>query len=232
MRRPGAVEPDVADCGRDGLHVPPSAVRAGQGLSTKPPKSPSSKRIPAAILRRLARLGLRLHPFLLVREGIEPRRADRPDGRFQFGPVTADDIDELLRLEPKPARDVLERWFAEGKRCHGVRDGAKLVAKTWSDLAEFNYPPLYRKLEADEAYLYAAYIDPDYRGHNLAPFMRAECHAVLREMGRTRLWSYTDYYNAPARRFKAKLGAVDAALCLHVDLFGQWSKTLTLRHYQ
>lgn len=185
-----------------------------------------------AVLRRLARLGLRLHPFLLVREGGELRHPRRPDERFRFGPVTADDIDELLRMEPRPARDVLERWFTEGKRCHGVRDGTKLVAKTWSDLAEFNYPPAYRKLGADEAYLFAAYIDPPYRGHNLAPFMRAECYTVLRAMGRTRLWSYTDYYNAPARRFKSKLGAVDEALCLHVELFGKWSKSLTLRQYR
>jgi len=184
------------------------------------------------MFRRLARLGLRLHPFLLVREGGEPRRPDRPDERFQFGPVTADDIDELLRMEPRPARDVLERRFAEGKLCHGVRDGSRLVAKTWSDLADFNYPPAYRRLEADEAYLFAAYIDPACRGHNLAPFMRAECYAVLRAMGRTRLWSYTDYYNAPARRFKTKLGAVDEALCLHIDLFDRWSKTLTLRRYR
>lgn len=232
MRHPGAVKPDVADCDRHGLYLHRPAERAGWSLSTKRPKSPLSKRILPAILRRLALLGLRLRPFLLVREGVEQRRPDRSGERFQFGPVTADDIDELLRLESKPARDALERWFAEGKLCHGVRDGAKLVAKTWSDLAEFNYPPAYRRLEVDEAYLFAAYIDPAYRGHNLAPFMRALCYAELRALGRTRLWSYTDYYNASARRFKTKLGAVDEALCLHIDLFGKWSKTLTLRHYR
>lgn len=160
------------------------------------------------------------------------RPPQRPADRLRFGPVTAADIDGLLRMEPRPARPELERRFAEGMLCYGVRDGATLVAKTCCDLAEFNYPPARRKLESDEAYLFAAYIDPDYRGHNLAPYMRAECYEALRAMGRTRLWSYTDYYNTPARRFKAKLGAVEEALCLHVELFGRWSRTLTLRRYR
>ena len=61
--------------------------------------------------------------------------------------------------------------------------------------------------------------------------MRAKGYAALRKMGRSRFYSYTDFLNTPARRFKLKLGARNLALRLHLGLFGKWSKTVTLRRY-
>lgn len=189
------------------------------------------KRILPAILRRLRRIGIRIDPFFTVREGETPVNFDQTHDDFSFGFLTAANIDELVRFEPGTERDKLHNWFREGKLCYGVRNASPLVAKMWCDLKEFNFPPNYRKLENDEVYLFAAYVHPDYRGQNLAPLMRTACYASLREMGHTRIYSYTDYFNTAARRFKAKLGARDEALRLHVDLLGKWSKTLTLRRY-
>jgi hypothetical protein len=62
--------------------------------------------------------------------------------------------------------------------------------------------------------------------------MRVACCEALHAMGRTRIWSYTEYYNHAARRYKAKLGARDEALRLHLDLFGRWSTTATLWRYR
>jgi hypothetical protein len=101
----------------------------------------------------------------------------------------------------------------------------------WCDLDAFSYPPNYRKLEPDEVYLFAAVVDRAHRGEGLAPLMRAECYNALRKKGRSRFCSYTDYFNTPARHFKAKLGAREELLRLHVELFGKWSKTVTLSRY-
>lgn len=176
-------------------------------------------------------IGIRIHPFLTVREGETPVNLDQTHDAFSFGFLTAADIEELVRFEPGPGRDRFLKLFREGKLCYGVRDGSPVVAKMWCDLKEFNFAPNYRKLADDEVYIFGAYVHPDYRGENLAPVMRAACYASLRKMGRTRFYSFTDYFNSAARRFKAKLGARDEALRLHIDLFGKWSKTLTLRRY-
>ena len=61
--------------------------------------------------------------------------------------------------------------------------------------------------------------------------MRAAGYSALREMGRNKFYSYTDFFNTAARRFKLKLGARNEARRVHLELFGKWSKTLTLRQY-
>jgi GNAT superfamily N-acetyltransferase len=207
------------------------AKRSALRVNTAPSRPPARARVVPAILARLRHAGISLRPFLLVREGgrIPPPLA--ANGRFRFGLLTRADVDDLIRLEPHAERAQLCRWLEEGKLCYGMHDGARLIAKTWCDLDAFSYPPAHRTLDPDEAYLFAAYIDPDYRGHNLAPALRSACYAALRAQGRTRLSSYTDYFNQPARRFKQKLGAVEEQLCLHIDLFGKWSRTITLKRY-
>jgi hypothetical protein len=195
---------------------------------------PLWRRVVLGILERLKRVGVTLHPFLTVLEGESgPAQGASGDARhtFRFGFLTEADIDDLVRLEPGVEAAPLREWFRQGRLCFGAKEGRRLIAKMWCDLEAFHYPPNYRRLESDEAYLYAAYADPDYRGQNLVPLMRVRGYAALRELGRERFYSYTDYFNASARRFKAKLGARNEALRLYIELFGFWRKTLTLRRY-
>jgi len=169
--------------------------------------------------------------FITVREGETPVVIAQPPEAFHLAFLTAEDVEDLIRLEPGTDRQQLIAWFREGKLCYGVWDKSRLIAKMWFDLDTFNYPPNYRRLAADEVYLYAAFADPDYRGQGLAPLMRAAGYSSLREMDRSKFYSYTDFFNTAARHFKVKLGARDEALRLHLELFGKWSKTFTLRRY-
>ena len=188
-------------------------------------------RLLSALLRRMTWIGIRIDLFITVREAETPVEIAQPPDAYNFSYLTAADVDDLIRLEPGADRERLNTWFREGKLCYGVRDSSRLVAKMWCDLDEFSYQPNYRKLVADEVYLYAAFADPEYRGHGLAPQMRAAVYASLREMGYKKFYSYTDFFNTAARRFKAKLGAQEEALRIHLDLFEKWSTTLTLRRY-
>ena len=193
---------------------------------------PLRQRLLPGILRRLRQAGVRIEPFVTVREGVvHLELPDAPD-TYHFGFLTSADTEDLLSLEAGASHDEITRWFGDGKLCYGVRDGSRLIAKMWCDLDEFSYPPNYRRLEPDEVYLFAAYTDPAHRGDGLAPLMRAEGYAALRKKGRSRFYSYTDYFNTPARRFKAKLGAREELLRLHIDVLGKWSKTVTLKRCQ
>ena len=178
----------------------------------------------------LARVGIKVHPFFVVREGADVATM-APDPRFDCGFVGIDDIPELVRVGPAvDAVKYVER-LRRGLLCYAVKDGNRIVATMWCDLDEFNFQPNYRHLERREAYLFGAYTDPSYRGQNLAPLMRLSCYAALRAIGRDTFFSYTDYSNAAARRFKQKLGAVDESLRVHVNAFERFSRTFTLREY-
>ena len=183
------------------------------------------------VLRRLRHVGIQTELFLVVREGQRATAILQSDGELACGFLTSEDVPALVALEPGTDPEKCRAWFAEGKMCFGARQDNKLVAKMWCDLESFNYPPCFRRLARDEAYLFAAYADPHARGRNIAPIMRERCYVALRAMGRQRFYSYTDFFNVPARRFKAKLGAVDESLKMHVLLFGRWSATWTLRRY-
>ena len=151
------------------------------------------------------------------------------ESEFVFAEITEANIKELVELEPETiAEKHLER-FRQGKLCFGLWHGPRLVAKAWCDVDEINSPWGPARLGPGEAYFFWAYSDPAYRGRNLAPALRLACYAELRRRGYSRFFSYSEYFNRPARRFKQKLGAVEQDVRLHVDLFGRWSRTFTLR---
>jgi len=194
-------------------------------------KRPFRKRLLPALLRRTKWIGIRIDLFITVREGETPVEIAQPPRAYNFGFLTEKNIEDLKGLQPRTDPEKLHTRFREGKLCFGVRDNSRLIAKMWCDLNEFNYPANYRKLAADEVYLYSAFVDPEYRGHGLAPLMRAAGYASLRELGRSKFYSCTLFFNTASRRFKAKLGAREESLRAHLKLFGKWSTTVTLRHY-
>jgi len=192
---------------------------------------PLSNRLAGAALWRLSKVGIHIEPFLVVREGAVRSESVATPPDLTCGFIGADAIPELVEFEPGTDAARLEEWFRSGKLCFGVRQGSRIVAKMWCDLNEFNYPPNRHALTEREAYLFNAYADPAYRGQGLAPYMRAACYEALRERGRSVFYSYTRFFNLAARRFKAKLGATDEALRVHVRLGGGTGKTLTLRRH-
>ena len=182
-------------------------------------------------LRGLARFGLHIELFLVVREGEAGKDEIVQPKDFTHGFIGSSDIAALVRLQPGTDPEKLRQWFEAGKLCFGVWDGPRLIAKMWCDLDEFNFLPNRRALGPREAYLFAAYTDPTYRGRGLAPAMRLACYSALREKGRSVFYSYTDFCNIPARRFKRKLGSRDEALRMHIRLGNGPGRSLTLRRF-
>jgi GNAT superfamily N-acetyltransferase len=197
----------------------------------KTKKAPFNTRIMPAVLRQLKKVGIHLNPFFTVREG-DSRTELSDSDEFRFDFIAENEFDSLVTFERTVDRSTLRSWLDSGKRCFSVWDNDKLIATMWCDFDEFNFAPNYRPLATDEVYLYAAYSDPRYRGRNVAPNMRQRCYAALRELGCSRFYSYTQFFNVAARRFKEKLGARNEQLRLNYCLFGRWSNTVTLRTYQ
>jgi GNAT superfamily N-acetyltransferase len=185
-----------------------------------------------AIIWRLRKLGVYLHPLLIVREAMAPTESEISiDPKFDYLQLTEADLPDVAQLRPTMDIERYRRFLREGKLCFGLKDGARLVANMWMDLKEINSAYYKRPLQDHEAYLFDAFSDNDYRGQNLAPYLRLKCYAEAHARGRTDVYSYTDFVNVPARRFKAKLGARDVALVVYFELFGGTGHSVTVWKY-
>lgn len=182
------------------------------------------------LLIRVMRLfGVNMDLLVKVREGESISGRSEYKDRFHSRWLDRADLPDLVKLEPDADASQLEAWFREGKLCFGIWEDHRLIAKMWCDLDELYHPDQPIKLADDEVYLLLAFVDTDYRGHGLASRMRAEGFDWLRQQGRTRFYSYSRYFNSAARRFKAKLGAREEALLVHIQFFGHWSKSLSFQ---
>ncbi|MBE7420193.1 MAG: GNAT family N-acetyltransferase [Ideonella sp.] len=198
--------------------------------------APAGALLGPRIVRRLvslaARLGIEAELFFVTAEGVMPAGEPiRIDSRYSAGWAGPDDIPELVRVEPGTPAALCAERLRSGLRCFAIKDGARIVAKMWCEMDECRDPGWRRRLDDDEAYLFNAYTDPSLRGQNLAPSMRQQCYAALRAIGRTRVFSCTDYTNTAARRFKRKLGAIDEVLCLRLSRAGGAGRTWVLRRW-
>ena len=183
----------------------------------------------AAIIRGMTWFGIKIELFTKVREGETDVEIAQPNESYEFGLLTETDVEDLTRLDPTTGREKLITWFRQGKLCYGIRDNSRLIAKMWCSFNHSDLPSKLPKFAADEVYLFFAYVDPEYRGHGLAPLMRTAVYGSLRAMSRSKFYSYSRYFNTGARRFKSKLGAREESLIMHVRFFGKWSRNLTFQ---
>jgi hypothetical protein len=87
-------------------------------------------------------------------------------------------------------------------------------------------------LAGDEAYLAEMHTRVPFRGRNLAPHLRHHAYVALAGMGKTRLYSVSNAFNAQSIRFKEKLDARFLWLGMRIALFGRAGRVVKLRTYR
>ena len=187
------------------------------------------------IITRTRKHGLYLHPFFLTVEDIQPdaRPVIEINPAYTFRELNEDDLPLIHALRPDMDIERYGRFLREGKRCFGLIDKGHLIAKMWIDFDHLNTFLMDRPLNPDEAYLFDAFSNPDYRGQNLAPYLRLRCYDAARAENCQKIYSVTDFINTAARGFKAKLGAKQEGLYLVWQLrrYGFNQKRIKLRSY-
>ncbi len=174
------------------------------------------------------------NPYYVYLEGL----ADEPELKFQEGfadysieHLTAGDMKTIAGI---PGRRVglaeLLKRVDNGQVCLGIKHLDELVSFTWYDVNQSNIKGRIVPLKQNEAYLFDAYTLDAYRGKGLAPYMRYRVYRELAELGKTRLYSFTDYFNSPAIRFKQKLNAKLLQLRVIVG-FRRWRFNVLLKRY-
>ncbi len=178
-------------------------------------------------------MGVLIEPYYFYQEWLPadpvPPRLSENAG-YRFLELGVGQTEAIAALDPNTDTSAQIRGeFAMGRRCFAITHGGTVVGASWIDTAEIHFPPCRRTLDADEAYIFRTEILYSYRGRNIATLLRARLYAFLRSEGRKRVYSYTDYFNYPAVRFKNKIGASALFVGLYVGLFGLASKNWVIR---
>jgi ribosomal protein S18 acetylase RimI-like enzyme len=185
----------------------------------------------------VSKLGIRISPLFIFKETADPHQYAhfRPEDfkEYEIGFWGPEEI-KIMALIPGrqfTENELLNR-LREGQRCLGLKKNGKLVAFSWCNLKEFSFLFDRWPLNDDEAYLHDAYTNVDCRGKGIAPYLRYHLCRELENIGRTKLYSLSDYFNTPAVNFKLKLNAKKIKLNLYVDFFGKWHLCFNIKNYQ
>lgn len=191
----------------------------------------------ARLTWRMARIGLRVTPYYWFEERLHEYTDwdTAEDPELAFGFLQAADIERLVNTEPtefSAARlgEYLGR-LRSGKLFFGARYRDEVVAMMFIDLEVANYLGKSSALARDEAYLGDMFTRRKFRGRNIAPHLRQRAYKALQSMGKTRFYSYSEAFNAPALRFKEKLHAKMLWLGVHVEIFGRYNRHWKLQDY-
>jgi len=184
----------------------------------------------------LARLGVRIAPYYLFLEIISSENIlERPSG-FEDYEMNFWGPEEMKQMALIPGRKFSEKFLVQrlkdGQKCIGLKKDNTLAAFSWCNLKEISVKWNLSPLKKDEAYLFDAYTLLDYRGKGIAPFLRFHLYRELQKLGRTKLYSYSDYFNTSAVRFKQKLDAKKMKLFLVINFFDKWYFSFLLKNFR
>lgn len=185
------------------------------------------------LFSKLRYTGIHIIPYYLTQESLNVKT--RPTVSPELGAVAVSVLSptELAavynELEGKGlamSRPILAKQSCE---CFVLKIKDEIVASSWCNLQQCHDRLSSFPLKQDEAYLCNAGTMDSYRGKNLAPFLRYAFYEHLNRIGRTKLYSITEYFNTPAVKFKEKLGARQLKLGLCIRFLNRWRWDITLR---
>jgi len=101
----------------------------------------------------------------------------------------------------------------------------------WIDFDVCNFTPHFIRLKNNEAYLFSMYTMHEFRGKNLAPYLRYKSYECLRKLGKDTFYSVSEYFNYSTLKFKKKLNAKNLKLILYIELFKKFRRSITLRKF-
>ncbi|MBW2173010.1 MAG: hypothetical protein JRF69_13790 [Deltaproteobacteria bacterium] len=181
---------------------------------------------PRVVLDGLAKLEIRIQPYYVVLEGLIDgvlHDLEVQRNEYELGFLGKEDMEVIgsIPFREISYEEILTR-LKEGKMCFGAKQDGKLAAFSWCDIEEFNFKGLEFPLRKNEAYLFDAYTFDSFRGEGMAPYLRYQLYKELAKLGRHRLYSISERFNASSLKFKRKLNARVIGSGLYVDILNRW----------
>ncbi len=181
----------------------------------------------------LVRIGLDFEPYWIEREGLnrcaEPQIRDDQD-RYRIEVLDDEAIRKQYRNLSWNASE-LEDILKSDHYSYGLYREDQLAAFMITRINQYTFKNRQVLLRTDEAYLENMYTYENFRGKNIAPYLRYQCYKLLAKEGKTTCYSITQCFNTSSLKFKAKLNAQHQELWLHMGLFKKFRWNFRLKQY-
>ena len=181
----------------------------------------------------LARTGLNLNLYYWVQEAtteIDLPRIKESEKNFEFKVLSTEDIKSLKNLSHIDVEERI-RWLENGLKFVGIKTNGQVAAFMCIVYNDFVHEKKMFTLKKEQAYLRSMYTYQNYRGLNLAPYLRYKSYQLLRAEGINEIYSITDYFNKSSQKFKSKLNAKPLTLYFSIALFKRYHKTIKIKDY-
>lgn len=184
---------------------------------------------------RLARVGIDITPYYWVKEECEP--CDEPiikgnTTEFKVKYLTKDEVTLIAKKVPKILGDDLIKGFNEGQLCVGLEHKKSIAAFNFIELKDFSFKKRQFKLKDNESYLLNMWTFHEFRGMNLAPYLRYKSYQFLKEQKRYAKYSISNYFNKSSIKFKNKLNAKHLIFYLSIVLFNKFYWNFKIKDYK
>lgn len=186
------------------------------------------------VKNRLSRIGITIMPYYWVQEEYEPCAEPQIKGDASEFKVRELNLDELMFVSKgidNLRLDLLEKEYKECSLCLGLEHNNQIAAYMIIGDKDVNCKDKIFPIKNNEAYLSSMWTFHEYRGRNLAPYLRYKSYQVLKEQGRDTKYSISEYFNKSTIKFKNKLNSKHLQLYVYCDLFGKWKKHYLLKSY-
>ena len=186
------------------------------------------------VRNNLAKIGLDFMPYYWVEEAtspITPPQIRGEDKNFEISIFGENEIsyikNTIIGIEQK---DLLAD-LKNGEICIGLKNKDDIAAYMFIKCKPFTFRKRYFNLKQTESYLHSMYTFEDFRGKNIAPYLRYHSYKYLEKENIITFYSVSEYFNKSTIKFKEKLNSKPIKLYLSVILFKRWSSNFTLKSY-
>ncbi|WP_179345208.1 GNAT family N-acetyltransferase [Winogradskyella ursingii] len=186
------------------------------------------------VRNNLAKIGLDFMPYYLFKSSLDTTtpqyiKGDKLDLKLSvFGEPEVNYVkNAIIGIEGK---DLLQN-LKNGETCIGIKHNDEIVAYSFMRRQPFYFRKRYFHLGENDSYFHSTYVFENYRGKNIAPYLRYQRFNLLEKQGVLYHYSISEYFNKSAIKFQKKTNAQTVALYLSVILFNKWTMNFTLKNY-
>lgn len=186
------------------------------------------------IRNRLAKIGLDITPYYWVKEESEPCTMPiiKDDcSKYTVRYLGKEEFSEVSHVKSGPEYDIMMQSIDKGQLVVALENEGIVAAYTFVEPNDFEFNGRKFKLAPNEAYLLNMWTFHEYRGRNLAPYLRYQTYQLLKEKGIDVKYSITNFFNKSSIKFKNKLNAKHLYLYLSVVVFKRYKWNFTLRKF-
>jgi ribosomal protein S18 acetylase RimI-like enzyme len=209
------------------------------------PKSPYSLSLVWNLIRHglilqgiryvFAKIGIDIMPYYWVQEEAflsEAPTIKSENQDFLLKSLDTKDIDAILAKSDSINQVKINQSIKDGQECVGLVQNGNIAAYMFIELKDFTFKKRRFEIKKHEAYLLNMYTFDEFRGQNLAPYLRYLCYRYIEEKGITTKYSISNYYNKSAIRFKEKLNSKHLKLFLNIELFNKFQWHFVLKSFR